>query len=75
MELWDGSRGHKLCNDAMESTRQFSGVCTFQEPTAAATEESMQALVVSKETISGGEAINQYRHDASPPDRALTPQE
>ncbi|CAL8465461.1 g4997 [Coccomyxa elongata] len=34
-----------------------------KEPTAAATEEGMQALVVSKETISGGETINQYRRE------------
>lgn len=56
----------------MESVWQQTFVCEMQEPTAAATEEGMQALVVSKETVSGGEAINQFRHGASPPDRALT---
>lgn len=35
----------------------------LQEPTAAATEAGMQALVVSRETVSGGEAINQYRRE------------
>ena len=33
-----------------------------KEPTGAETEEGMQALVVSKETVSGGEAINAGRH-------------
>ncbi|KAK9815834.1 hypothetical protein WJX72_010497 [[Myrmecia] bisecta] len=33
------------------------------EPTMAATDERMQALVVSQETISGAEAINQYRRE------------
>jgi pantetheine-phosphate adenylyltransferase len=32
-----------------------------QEPTAAATEEGMQALVVSRETVPGAQAINKWR--------------
>lgn len=36
----------------------------LQAPTVAATDESMQALVVSKETIPGAEDINRYRRDA-----------
>ena len=33
----------------------------MQEPTAAATDPDMEALVVSSETVSGAEAINQDR--------------
>ena len=33
----------------------------MQEPTAAAIDESMQALVVSRETIPGAQGINRYR--------------
>lgn len=35
----------------------------MQEPTQAATDPTMQALVVSQETIEGGHAINAYRKD------------
>ncbi len=38
--------------------------CNLQAPTVAATDESMQALVVSKETIPGAEEINTYRRNA-----------
>ncbi|BDA50031.1 probable phosphopantetheine adenylyltransferase [Coccomyxa sp. Obi] len=44
-------------------TVQTGALLDPKEPTAAATEEGMQALVVSKETVSGGEAINQYRRE------------
>ena len=33
----------------------------MQEPTAAATQASMQALVVSSETVTGAQAINEDR--------------
>ena len=36
----------------------------MQAPTVAATDERMQALVVSKETIPGAEEINKYRKNA-----------
>lgn len=36
-------------------------LCPVQEPTQAATDSSIQALVVSKETVKGGDAINSYR--------------
>ncbi|EIE22114.1 Nucleotidylyl transferase [Coccomyxa subellipsoidea C-169] len=42
-------------------TVQTGALLDPKEPTAAATVEGMQALVVSKETLSGGEAINRYR--------------
>lgn len=34
-----------------------------QAPTVAATQKSMQALVVSRETVPGAEAINQWRSE------------
>jgi pantetheine-phosphate adenylyltransferase len=36
-------------------------VLRVQEPTAAATEREVQALVVSQETIPGANSINEYR--------------
>lgn len=33
----------------------------LQEPTAAATREAMEALVLSRETLKGGEEINAWR--------------
>lgn len=44
-------------------TVQTGALLDPKEPTAAATEEGIQALVVSKETVSGGEAINEYRRE------------
>ena len=41
------------------STSTFSDVA--QEPTAAATDPHMQALIVSQETVPGAEAINKDR--------------
>lgn len=51
------------CRSAQSSSRRGRILVCAQEPTAAATEQGMQALVVSKETVSGGEAINQYRRE------------
>ena len=45
-------------------TAHFMFLEILQAPTVAATDESMQALVVSKETIPGAEDINRYRRDA-----------
>ena len=43
-------------------------LCALQEPTAAAVDVRMQALVVSQETVPGAEEINEYRRNKGYPE-------
>ena len=52
-----------FCGQMDPTAQACRAASDVQEPTQAATDPAMQALVVSQETLEGGHAINAYRKD------------